>query len=214
MPGSPRSCAPTTSSRRLCLRQSRHARYDPARRAEVRRLVTSDWARLHGTDFINDGADLEMPGRGSDIASFYAGVPAVVEPPGPLSGPSPPYHIPEETRGRRAGTEARGSQPIGLSAALRQGSVTEDTITQQPGACLRQLQRFGISIARVIAAARLPTGQQSPATIAGHAAVLRRTPARRGAAQETKAVPCRCRGRNLAAVRHDRSRCPADHCRR
>jgi beta-glucosidase len=140
-------------------------------------FVTSDWGAMHGTDFINDGADLEMPGRGSDIASFYAGVPAVVEPPGPLSGPSPPYHIPEETPWPAVpGPKLAGSQPIGLSAALRQGSVTEDTITQAAGRVLRQLQRFGyIHRPGDRPAARLPTGQQSPATIAGHAAVLRRT---------------------------------------
>ena len=136
-------------------------------------FVTSDWGAMHGTDFINDGADLEMPGRRSDIASFYAGVPAVIDPPGPLSGPSPPYHIPEETPWPEVpGPKLSGSQPIGVIAALRQGTVTEDTITQAAGRVLRQLQRFGY-VHR--AAAPLPTGEQSPAVIDEHAAILRRT---------------------------------------
>ena len=134
-------------------------------------FVTSDWGAMHGTDFINDGVDLEMPGRGSDIASFYAGVPAVIEPPGPLSGPTPPYHIPEETPWPPVpGPKLAGSQPIGLIAALGQGAVTEDTITQAARRVLRQLQRFGY-----LQAAPRPRGVQSPAPIADHAAILRRT---------------------------------------
>jgi beta-glucosidase len=129
---------------------------------------------------MNAGDDLEMPGRGSDIASFYAGVPAVIEPPGPLSGPSPPYHIPEETVWPEVpGPKLAGSQPIGVIAAVRQGTVTETTITQAAGRVLRQLQRFGYvgdpGVARARPAALLPTGQQSPATIAEHAVILRRT---------------------------------------
>ena len=136
-------------------------------------FVTSDWGAMHGTDFINAGADLEMPGRGSDIASFYAGVPAVIEPRGPLSGSSAPYHIPEETLWPDVpGPRLAGSEPIGVIAALRQGRVTEATITQAAGRVLRQLQRFGY-IHR--AAAPPPTGEQSPAVIAGHASILRRT---------------------------------------
>jgi beta-glucosidase len=140
-------------------------------------FVTSDWGAMHGTDFINDGADLEMPGRGSDIASFYAGVPAVIEPPGPLSGASPPYHIPEETPWPDVpGPKLAGSQPIGVIAALQQGSVTEETITQAAGRVLRQLQRFGyIDVAGDRRATLLPTGEESPVVIAEHAAILRRT---------------------------------------
>jgi beta-glucosidase len=144
-------------------------------------FVTSDWGAMHGTDFINGGADLEMPGRGSDIASFYAGVPAVIEPPGPLSGPTPPYHIPEETPWPAVpGPKLAGSPPIGVIAALRQGSVTEEAITRAARRVLRQLQRFGYigrgdDRAGDHPAAPVPTGEQSAATIAQHAAILRRT---------------------------------------
>ncbi len=132
-------------------------------------FVTSDWGAMHGTDFINDGTDLEMPGRGSDIASFYAGVPAVLEVPGPLSGPWPPYHIPEETLWPDVpGPKLQGSQPIGLVAAMRQGTVTEGTITEAARRVLRQLQRFGyIDRADQRPAVPRPTGD--------HASVLRRT---------------------------------------
>jgi beta-glucosidase len=140
-------------------------------------FVTSDWGAMHGTDFINAGADLEMPGRGSDIASFYAGVPAVIEPPGPLSGPSPPYRIPEESLWPDVpGPKLAGSQPIGVMAAQRQGTVSEDTITRAAGRVLRQLQRFGyLYRPGAVPAAPLPMGAQSPATIADHEAILRRT---------------------------------------
>ena len=143
-------------------------------------FVTSDWGATHATDFINAGADLEMPGRGSDIASFYAGVPAVVDPPSPLSGPSPPYHIPEETPWPAVpGPKLAGSAPIGVISALRQGTVTEATITRAARRVLRQLHRFGYLHRPGDHAgdrpAPLPTGAQSPAAIAGHAAILRRT---------------------------------------
>jgi beta-glucosidase len=132
-------------------------------------FVTSDWGAMHGTDFINDGTDLEMPGRDSDIASFYAGVPAVLEAPGPLSGPWPPYHIPEETLWPDVpGPKLQGSQPIGVVAALRQGTVSEDTVTEAARRVLRQLQRFGY----------LDRPDQRPATplsTGDYAPILRRT---------------------------------------
>jgi len=96
----------------------------------------------------------------------------------------------------RAGPKLAGSQPIGLSAALRQGSVTEDTITQAAGRVLRQLQRFGY-IHRPVIARRRGCRRASNR--------LRRSPGTRpfcGArpstprcCSRTKAVPCRCRGR-------------------
>ena len=126
-------------------------------------FVTSDWGAMHGTDFINAGADLEMPGSGSDIASFYAGVPAVIDRPVRCRARRRPQ---SHSRGDLRGPTCRGQSlpvrsPSACIAALRQGSVTEATITQAAGRVLRQLQRFGYVTSR--RTAPLPTGEQSAA---------------------------------------------------
>jgi beta-glucosidase len=115
-------------------------------RAELRfrGFVTSDWGAMHGTDFINAGVDLEMPGSGSTIASYFAGTPAIVDHADIELAPPVLNTTPEETEPAPVLVPTLpGTPPVGLRAALAAGEVTEDTITQAARRVLRELVRFG-----------------------------------------------------------------------
>ena len=137
-------------------------------------FVTSDWGAVHATTFINDGLDLEMPGSGTVMDSYLAGkLPRKDEPRIALD---PPIinHIPEETLPEpMPAPRLPGSPPIGLLAAIRQGSVKESAITESARRILTQMQRFGHL--DHFSADALPTGVQSPQTMAASAAIVRRT---------------------------------------
>jgi beta-glucosidase len=111
-------------------------------------FVTSDWGALHAVNFINAGLDMEMPGTGLGLPSFFS------------LGPSPPPpprhethdqsnmfggHIPEEPAREREGGGDFGVKltPERLPEALRDGTVSEATITQAAGYVLSQIVRFG-----------------------------------------------------------------------
>ena len=107
-------------------------------------FTTSDWGAVHGTDFINAGLDLEMPGSGSTIASFFAGTPAVIDHPDIVLAPPIINTTPEETATAPVLVPTLPDTPLlGLKAALERGSVREATITEAARRVLRQMLRFG-----------------------------------------------------------------------
>ncbi len=119
-------------------------------------FVTSDWGGVHDVDFINQGLTMEMPGVmppdspfADMIHSFFRSTAAAVAPPskpndaamaGMLGGT-----IPEEPKGggldlssfpRDAGTKNMGE-------ALKDGSISEATVTEAARRVLSEMDRFG-----------------------------------------------------------------------
>jgi beta-glucosidase len=139
-----------------------------------RGFVTSDWGATHGTDFVNAGMDLEMPGSDSDIDSFVTGTRAVKEPLQPLYEPSTIVNIPEEPPWEPVpGPRLAGTEPIGVKAAVAQGTLTEQRLTEAAGRVLHELVRFGY--ADGTRAPTMPTGLEPPQILADNAAIVRRT---------------------------------------
>ncbi|HEY6452415.1 MAG TPA: glycoside hydrolase family 3 C-terminal domain-containing protein [Steroidobacteraceae bacterium] len=137
-------------------------------------FVTSDWGAAHATTFINEGMDVEMPGSVPLMDSYFAGTRAGKAP--SHVTPTPPVinHIPEETAPEPVAVPRLPSAPpIGLLAALRDGSVKEGTITQAVRRVLTQMQRFG-HLGQFSSPAA-PSGIESPQTVEANAAVVRRT---------------------------------------
>ena len=132
---------------------------------------TSDWGGTHGTLYINEGLDLEMPGgtffgavpsqagqgaRGAGPGAAAApGGAAAANPggvaaanPGGVQGRGQAAGMPEErgTGARAAGGRGRGGDPppIGMLEAVKSGQVKESTITLAIGRILVQMDRFGL----------------------------------------------------------------------
>jgi beta-glucosidase len=156
-----------------------------------RGFVTSDWGATHAAEFINAGLDMEMPGElrvGPDreelMRSYFS---ADEVPPMPPRSPegmgfAPRGRIPEESveeaaveqpaleEGVAAAPErAAAVAPLpdyaDLRAALRAGSVTEDTITQAARRILLQMQRFGLLGARHTHALRAEPVERDAAVV-------------------------------------------------
>jgi beta-glucosidase len=119
-------------------------------------FVTSDWGAVHAVTFINAGLDMEMPGgqpgpMGSFIPSFFDSLP----PPPPLHlDPKAAAdmnegmfggHIPEEPAPKRDGMGDFGVKlsPEKMPEALKNGTVTEATITHAAGRVLYEIVHFG-----------------------------------------------------------------------
>ncbi|HEX3662361.1 MAG TPA: glycoside hydrolase family 3 N-terminal domain-containing protein, partial [Acidobacteriaceae bacterium] len=111
-------------------------------------FVTSDWGALHAVNFINAGLDMEMPGSGLGIPSFFS--------PGPMPPPPPPHaaedigdmfggHIPEEptAKDEGGGDQEVKLSPERMSAALKDGTVSEATVTRAAGQVLYEIVKFG-----------------------------------------------------------------------
>jgi beta-glucosidase len=112
-------------------------------------FVTSDWGALHGANFMNAGLDMEMPGTGLGIPSYFT-----LAPPLP---PPPPHamedmmqmfggHIPEEPAkpvDMPIGGPAKKTPPERLPEAMKNGTVTEATITRAAGKVLYEIVHFG-----------------------------------------------------------------------
>ncbi len=81
-------------------------------------FVTSDWGATHGTDFINNGLDLEMPG------------PILKE----MTDSTPSYFAADLPEHDTAKT---------MRNAVKTGLVNESTITQAVGRILYEMDRFG-----------------------------------------------------------------------
>ena len=119
-------------------------------------FVTSDWGAVHAVNFINAGLDMEMPGgqpgaMGSFIPSFFDSLP----PPPPLRNDPKATaelneamfggHIPEEPAPTRGGGGDFGVKldPKKMPEALKDGTVTEATITRAAGRVLYEIVHFG-----------------------------------------------------------------------
>lgn len=111
-------------------------------------FMTSDWGAVHAVNFINAGLDMEMPGDGLGIPSFFS--------PGPAPPPPPPHamedmmamfggHIPEEPAPEREGGGDFGVKlnPERMSQALKDGTVSEAAITRAAGHVLYEIVKFG-----------------------------------------------------------------------
>lgn len=110
-------------------------------------FVTSDWGAVHAVTFINDGLDMEMPGAGIGIPSFFS----LETPPPPPADESKKLmemfggHIPEEPAPARSSAGDFGVKlsPERMPAALKGGTVTPAAITRAAGSVLDEIDRFG-----------------------------------------------------------------------
>jgi len=119
-------------------------------------FVTSDWGGVHSVLFINEGLDMEMPGAAEPDSPFKALINNffVTAPPdnmaakpidqdeltGILGGP-----IPEEPGGNGLdlGGFPRDNDKTTMREALKNGTVTEATITAAARRVLYEMDRFG-----------------------------------------------------------------------
>jgi beta-glucosidase len=116
-------------------------------------FVTSDWGAVHAVDFINNGLDMEMPGEPGPgplgfMPTFFDSQP--VKPPPPMSAMGDIMesffgHLPEEPKPVRGDPGAFGIKldPRKMPEALKDGLVTEDTITRAAGRVLYEIVHFG-----------------------------------------------------------------------
>ncbi len=118
-------------------------------------FVTSDWGAVHAVNFINAGLDMEMPGEPADNAPFS--IPSFFDlkpvPPPPANAAALAEdnmdmfggHIPEEPAPKPAGFGDFGVKldPKKMSEALKDGTVSEATITRAAGRVLYEIVRFG-----------------------------------------------------------------------
>jgi beta-glucosidase len=119
-------------------------------------FVTSDWGGVHNVHFINQGLTMEMPGEVSPDSPF-AGMmktyfrtraddgaaptkPNLAALAGMLGGT-----IPEEKRAQGMDMNAfpMDSDPVTMRDALKDGSITEATITAAARRVLYEIARFG-----------------------------------------------------------------------
>ncbi|MGA2569635.1 MAG: glycoside hydrolase family 3 C-terminal domain-containing protein [Terracidiphilus sp.] len=119
-------------------------------------FVTSDWGAVHAVDFINQGLDMEMPGEPGPgafdfMATFFDSKPVAPPPPPRTGGGTGDLmegffgRLPEEPKpvmGDFGGFGVR-LNPKKMPEALKDGSVTEDTITRAAGHVLYEIVHFG-----------------------------------------------------------------------
>ena len=119
-------------------------------------FVTSDWGGVHSVLFINQGLDMEMPGTvppsspfAAFMHTFFQNTPPSNAPPaklnesaiaGLLGGTIP--EEPEQQRGELSGFP-RDSDSATMWSALKDGTVTEATITAAARRVLYEIDRFG-----------------------------------------------------------------------
>ena len=118
-------------------------------------FVTSDWGATHAVNFINAGLDMEMPGEpdpkshGFTITSFFDSRP--IPPPPPPSAVQANAdmfggHIPEEPAPKPDGGGGNWGvklSPEKMPEALKNGIVTEATVTRAAGRVLYEIVHFG-----------------------------------------------------------------------
>lgn len=118
-------------------------------------FVTSDWGATHAVNFINAGLDMEMPGEpdpkanGFTIASFFDSRP-VPPPPSPAAIQANidmfGGHIPEEPAPKHdfnGGNWGVKLSPEKMPEALKDGTVSEATVTRAAGRVLYEIVHFG-----------------------------------------------------------------------
>jgi len=138
-------------------------------------FVTSDWGAVHGTPFLEAGTDLEMPGSGTVMDSYFE---AQVPRPGtvrkPLLGPevSP---IPEEIAQPTPPfiLTVPMDRPMGMLTAVGRGAVSEAAITRAAGRIVTQMRRFGLLDRH--STPESPTGVQPEGLTLANAAIVRKT---------------------------------------
>jgi beta-glucosidase len=112
-------------------------------------FITSDWGAIHGTEFINSGVDMEMPGplavSFAEDSFFVNGATRAV-PEGPKDDGAALTDsglLPEEPKPDR-GSGAREPKPTtNLKKLIASGVVSEETITRAAGRVLLQMDKFG-----------------------------------------------------------------------
>ncbi len=116
-------------------------------------FVTSDWGATHSAQFMNAGLDLEMI-DGPDSSGYQepaylgaeaAALPAAADPDGESLGDLYGGSIPEEPASPPANEDDLGLKvpPQTLAQALKDGSVSEATVTRAAGHVLYEMDRFG-----------------------------------------------------------------------
>jgi beta-glucosidase len=118
-------------------------------------FVTSDWGAVHSALFINQGLDMEMPGTPPPDGPFAALTHTFFQSTPPSNAPLPPLNlgdllailgasVPEEPQtGPDLGGFPRDKDSTSIWSALRDGSVTEATITAAARRVLYEMDRFG-----------------------------------------------------------------------
>jgi beta-glucosidase len=118
-------------------------------------FVTSDWGAVHSALFINQGLDMEMPGLPRPDSPFAAFAHAYFQSTPPSNAPPPKLDqgviggllggtIPEEPQERFSlGGFPRDNDGTSIYGALKDGTVTEATITAAARRVLREMARFG-----------------------------------------------------------------------
>lgn len=117
-------------------------------------FVTSDWGAVHAVSFINEGLDMEMPGAtrmgGFSLPSFFDSEPAAPPPSARAAGAAVANmfggHIPEEPPPARfdgGGGFGVKLSPEKMPEALKDGTVSEATVTRAAGHVLYEIVHFG-----------------------------------------------------------------------
>ena len=119
-------------------------------------FVTSDWGGVHNVNFINNGLTMEMPGEVADDSPFAGMMHTYFRTrPDNTGAPTKPNlaalagmlggTIPEETRGGGMDMSAfpMDHDSKTMRDALKDGSITEATITEAARRVLYEIDRFG-----------------------------------------------------------------------
>ncbi len=119
-------------------------------------FVTSDWGAVHSVLFINQGLDMEMPGTPSPDSPFKGMINSFFQTSAADNGPTTKPNeaalagmlggtIPEEPNKPPMDLDAfpKDNDHSSMRDALRDGKVTEATITQAARRVLYEMDRFG-----------------------------------------------------------------------
>jgi len=136
-------------------------------------FVTSDWGATHGTDFINYGLDMEMPGplpvSWNGPSFFVNNPPREPDPGGPNDGPAlTAAGLPEEPA---AGGWAHVDEPkvtTDLKHLIAEGVVSQSTIDHAVGRVLYEMDKFGMLDGK-------KPGKSTAAELAEDQAAIRKT---------------------------------------
>ena len=119
-------------------------------------FVTSDWGGVHNVQFLNNGLTMEMPGEVPEDSPFAGMMHTYFRTRPEKSGPPTKPNlaalagmlggtIPEETKGGGMDMSAfpRDSDAKTMRDALKDGSITEASITEAARRVLYEIDRFG-----------------------------------------------------------------------
>jgi beta-glucosidase len=116
-------------------------------------FVISDWGATHSAEFMNVGLDMEMidgpDSSGVSEPAFLGAEPASIPPPDPnalIGGDLYGGQLPEEATPAPPDADDLGAKvpPKTIAEALKDGSVTEATVTRSAGRVLLAMARFGL----------------------------------------------------------------------